>query len=836
MKLMKNGSQLIKNLIVILSIVTFSVSFDIKTSFAQNTEAETELFVIAQKAFEDGFYDVAIRYINQLLEEHPNTEKKIEAKLLLGQCYFFKSQYLQAYDNFQSLLNYTEFKDATLYWLGETLLKGSDYTQAIKQYEQLVELYPQSIYSAQAYYSLGWTYFEQNEFKKAIKSFTDLISHFPNHQLAEDAIFKIAESHYNLKDYDDTISGFNDYLSHYPQSTRKAEAHFYIAESYYYQKKFSDAISDYLQAAELAYDNKIILMSKVSIGWCYLKLGNYEKSMQFFNESQELSQSIQVLSDDVYLGEASLYSELNENEKALHFYTELIEKFPESERITEAYLGQANTYYILKNYPNAIETYKTLIKKLHEEAKTTDIFEKAYFGLAWSYLKMGQIDLSIRTFQEIKDITKNNIVKVSALTQIGDAYQDINRLQDAINVYDNILENYPNSIYIDYVQYRQGIALLKMDKIESATISFLSLQSNFPDSKYVHDVKYYLSVAYFKNGDWVSAKKEVEEFMKKLPLDNEFLPEAHHILALSEFNLKDYKAAFKTFKKIVKNFPNEETMVKNAKLSMAKCLYKMGDISASIQNLKKLIIEYPNSNVSQDALLWIAEHYLETEGYENAVTYFTQFIESFPGSPKVDVAYYELGETYQALKKFDKAISFYNKISSENKELVGKSKLAIASIFSNKLEPQSAIETYQNIIDTSPSFRRMAYLKLAEVFIAQKDYQQSLGAYEKALSAEQGSSHISDSQLQFLIADNYELLNNPQKAVESYLRIPYLYDEDTDWIIKAYLRIGRIFEDEEKWEEAKTIYKKITQYKTEVSKFANERIAWINTNIKTINH
>ena len=91
------------------------------TIFAENEEKE--LFLVAQKSFEDGFYDIAIRYIDQLLEEHPQTDNRIQANLLLGQCHFFKSQYLKAYEVFQDLLQYSEFKDATLFWLGENSLK-----------------------------------------------------------------------------------------------------------------------------------------------------------------------------------------------------------------------------------------------------------------------------------------------------------------------------------------------------------------------------------------------------------------------------------------------------------------------------------------------------------------------------------------------------------------------------------------------------------------------------------------------------------------------------------------------------------------------------------------
>ena len=108
------------------------------------SQKDNDLFLVAQKAFDDGFYDVAIRYIDQLFREFPGTDKRVQANLILGQCYFFKNQYLKAFDIFKQNLEFQELKDATLFWLGETYLKGSDYAQARKSYQQLIDLYPDS--------------------------------------------------------------------------------------------------------------------------------------------------------------------------------------------------------------------------------------------------------------------------------------------------------------------------------------------------------------------------------------------------------------------------------------------------------------------------------------------------------------------------------------------------------------------------------------------------------------------------------------------------------------------------------------------------------------------
>lgn len=793
---------------------------------------EKELFLVAQKAFDDGFYDVAIRYINQFLQEYPETDKRIQAQLILGQCYFFKSQYLKAYDIFQGLVKFSEFQDATLFWLGETYFKGSDYKQAEKYYRQLIDVYPASAYIPQATYSLAWTRFEQNDYKGAKDLFLKLIKKFPEHQLREDAIFKLAECEHNLKSFTAATQYFKNYILTYPHSTRRAEAFFYIAESYYYLENFLTAITYYAQAADIAYDNNLMVMAKVSMGWSYLKLEKYELSQKYFDEAHQLAQDKNILSDDIYLGRASLYSETGESEKAREAYITLIEQFPDSPRIAEAHLGKANVDYMRKDYPQAIKEYQWIIDTYTDAPKRQDILEKAYYGLAWTHLKTGNIDLSIKNFESIMNKTKSKIVKISALTQIGDAYQDNNELEKALTIYDRILKDYPDSIYADYVQFRQGIALLKLDKIEAATLSFQSLQANFPESKHLNDVKYYLGVAHFKKEDWSQAVHYTQNYLKGLPESSAFASEAHYVLALSLFNLENYAKALKVFQEVIENYPDQKPMVRISELSIAKCFYHLGQKKEAVKRFKTISVHYPETEAAQASLLWLGDHYLEDAKLEQAIFTYEQFLENFPGSDKVNLVRYELGQAYQFQGELDTALNYYKLIDkSSDKAIYAKAKLAIADIFARELAPEAAIETYLNIAASAPDFKRNAFVKIAGVHENNKEYQHAITAYQEALNADQALSELSSAELQFYIADTYEVLNDSEKAVESYLKIPYLYTDETPWIIKAYLRTARIFEDDEKWEQAKITYGKIIDYKTEESKYAKERMDWIEENI-----
>ena len=826
---MKSTNPHRKILLLCVLLCLFASLAPVQSSWSG--DEETELFLVAQKAFDDGFYDVAIRYIMQFLEKYPQTEKRVQANLLLGQCFFFKEQYLKAFDVFKNLLQYPDYKDATLFWLGETYLKGSDYSQAEKHYRQLIDVYPNSLYVPQAYYSLAWTLFSQQKYADAKDTFLELTKKYPQSDLIEDSLFKIAECEYNLHSYENVVSYLEDYLKKFPQSKRQDHVNFYLGESNYYLEKYSEAIPYYKKTAEVSSDNKTTLASKISTGWCYFKLNDFEHSKQFFDEAQSLSQEKNIPSDDIDFGRASLFSQMQDYPQALEAYNHLISTFPDSPRIIEGHLGKANVLYLLKDYGAAINEYKLVIEKSKQDPSTQELLEKASFGLAWTYLKNGNTEESIKIFKDVVNTTQNKSVKTSALTQIGDAYQDIGELNNALEVYDKILKDFPDSLYADYIQYREGIALLKLNKIEAATLAFQTLQANFPKSKYLTDIKYYLGLAYFKKGDWAAAKEQLAEFLKNLTTTSEFQMDAQYLLGLATFNLQDYAEAMKTFQRLTKNYPDQTSLVSNCEINIAKCLYNLGDAKEAVKKFKIIVYKYPRTDAELESLLWLGDYYLKTSDLKNAVTYYQQLIEYFPGSDKIDTAHYRLGQAFQEQGTLDKAISEYKSIrDSANQELYAKAQLSMADIFSKENDSDVTVDTYRKITTTAPEFSRDAYLKIAETYQNHRDNDNALAAYQEALKSDKGLSKINNAEIQFHIADTYETLNKTNEATESYLKIPYLYPQEAQWAIKAYLRLAQIFEKEEDWQNAKLVYNKIISFGTDEVKFAQERLEWIKNN------
>lgn len=812
---------------IALKFFIYNIFFFIYLFFSPIVVAsnEKELFVVAQRAFEDGFYDVSLRYVAQLFQEYPQPERYVEARLVEGQCYFFKKEYLKAFNVFKELIDKDSYKDASSFWLGETYLKGGDFDKAREQYRRVIAEFPGSIYAPQSYYSLAWSYFEKGAYPDAKAVFQELVEKFPSNSLAEDAAFKLGECDYNNGEYEGAVFRFGKYLQDFANTPRAFDATFDIAEAYYYLEQYGKAVEYYKKSRELTKNPRNILNTMLGQGWCLIKLSRFDEALKLFDEAQVFAASNSLTEDEVLIGKASLFVAQEKHRDSIVSYSEIIQRFSSSSHIGESYLGRANAYYLLNDYPNAILDYKKLVEIFASDPQNQKIVEKARLGLAWTYLKSGSLDQSIATFQGICDSSDNKTLKVSALTQMGDAYQEAGQLDKAIEAYDRILKEMPDTPYNDYVQYRLGVALLKSDKLDAAVMAFQSFQTNYPKSKYHSDADYYLGLAYFKKKDWSTAIEILEPFIKTLPSEVEFATEARYIMGLSYLNLKQYEKAVDMFSDVLKRAPDREDIFQNAMLGAAKAHYELGAAKDAVASFKEIVFKYPKTDAAFEALLWLGRHEMSSGLYQLAIDYYSQALESPGNAGMKELIYFELGRAYHALGQFDRALENYRHVGSQaDIDLFTKAKLAIADIFSRELDPSKAIETYQSIITASPEFARDAYIKMAQIYRRNRQYSDELKIYESALQSPRSDTGIVNAQIQFSIGDTYEVMNELDRAIEAYFKVPYLYEKDQPWVVKAYLHIAKIYENREDWEKSLSIYQKVVDLKVEEAKFAEERI------------
>lgn len=830
---MKSNPKLIPKIILVLFIAALFYGFE--SNLSAETDKQEELLFVAQKALEDGFYDVSLGYLEQFLKDFPQTEKRPQVYLLLGQCYLNQDRYLEANDILDKILtlpNIEGLKDAICYWKAEVYFRAKDYASAKQFYKKVISDFPNSKYAADAMYSLGWCFLEERDYLEAKKQFEKLVELYPEHELAEEASFKISETFYNQKQYQEAQNSFSGFINKFPQSKKIDQAYFYKAESNYYLEDYAKAAEDYRKVSETTKSDKLSVLSKTALGWSNLAQKKFPEAESIFKEAEAIAREKNIGLDNVLLGEASLLSELNQDQESLAKYEELISTFADSSLIWDAHLGKANILYKQAKYPEALAAYEQLLSDLSWQEEFSDLLEKTYFGMAWTNLKLGRMKESIKQFQNIIDRTPEKIVKFNALNQLADVYQSAGQFKEAMDIYDRLLKEFPDSLYTDYIQFQLAITLLKMQNYDAAILALQSLRLNYPQSKFISDSEYYLSLAYFDKGDFNTAKDQLEPFVNNKSGDNKMRPQAAQLLGLAYRELKDYKKSAIIFEKMLKEYSSDAEISRTAEYELAISLFYLGDDKEGLKRLKLLIYKHPNTKIAQDSLYFIADYYFKSDDFETARRYFQKIIEEYPESELIDAVYYAIAESFFQEKRFEEATKNFEIVRAKPySKFFAPATFALADVQAKTGNLDLAVKMCQELASEYPDSARESLVKIGNFHKDAAKYEKSIKSYQEALAKPKGSSELDDAQIYFKIAELLEESHNLDKAVESYLKVAYLSSANQQVVIKSYLRAAKIFEDKESWQEAKKIYEKIVTENVEEAKFAKERLDWIEKNI-----
>ncbi len=819
-------------LIIIIITIGFSVlGSRLPAGKAEAASNEKESFFVAQKAFQDGFYEVSLGLFERFLNNYPVSEKSAQARLFISQCYFHQHRYLDALNQLERLDSMPDskaIKDALWYWIGEVHFRGNSFSKAQEYYRKIINQFPQSSYLAASYYSLAWCYFQEHNYKEALVYFDEIEKKFTQDSYADDARFKIVECFYSLKNYALAKEKANLYLKRYgSDKSRMSTLYFYIGESDYYLSNFAEAVKAYKQATELAVDSRIKALAQLGVGWSELKQKHIKEAKEGFQAVQE--NDLENKSRDILLlGRASLSFETKDYNEAKKNYETLAMLTADPLNIIQANMGKADALYQLGKYKEAVATYKEVLVKINQDQTIgKDIEDKAQYGLAWALLKDGEFKEAIEYFQKIARFSSDAVVKVSALCQIGDAYQDTEEYDLAIKAYDTILKDYPGSLYGDYVQYQLGMTLMRISQYGTAIMALKKVAQEYPDTKLLDDASYALGLAYFQKQDYAQSQQELSVFEDKFK-DSSLRSQALYLLGASFYNLDNFVKAIEVFKSIIRIYPQDAELIQKAEYEIADCFYRMGDEKEALSRFKALQQKYPVASLTSEVIWWLGEYYYRKQDLESAKQYFLTLVNNFAQSNLVADAWYILGSICAEQGELKEAKKYFDKVKNTAKtDLSGQATISLADLYFKEGEAAQAQQLYESAVKNFPHLATTAYPKLAQLYVDKADFAQGLIYYRKSLEV---APALEAAEIQFKIAQVVQAQGNVDQAVEEYLKVTYLYSENEQLKVKSLLRVASLYEEKEKFKEAFNIYKRIVSMNMEESKYAQERLDWIRDN------
>ncbi|MDD5618712.1 MAG: tetratricopeptide repeat protein, partial [Candidatus Omnitrophica bacterium] len=330
--------------------------------------SESESFLAAKAVYDDSSYGDSLNLFNKFIIDFPKSPAIPEAKLYIAQSFFQDNKFIEARETLNNLeKSYVPFaiEDKFLFLSGQVYLRAKDFKEAARYFKKLIETHPDSALLVNAKMQLGWVLFQDGKYQEAEKVF-DLLTKSDDLNIQEEALFKKGEALFFAKDYTKSLESYNAFLKIFPKSDKLARAYFYMAEANFYLEDLPGAVDYYAQALKSARDDDPTKISALQgLGWSYLKQNKLSQAEENFLKIEKIK-DVDFNKENFLFGMASLYYQLAKFDKAVIYYDELINRYPNSELFIQALFGKGQCLVGLSNYDQAIVLYDKAIEKCLE--------------------------------------------------------------------------------------------------------------------------------------------------------------------------------------------------------------------------------------------------------------------------------------------------------------------------------------------------------------------------------------------------------------------------------------------------------------------------------------
>ena len=531
-------------------------------------------------------------------------------------------------------------------------------------------------------------------------------------------------------------------------------AEFWKAEISYRLNKIDDAIRYYLEYLKNPAVNGEVnpTDARYNLGYCFLKKENYRQAQGFFEQVARTPKiGSSPLEQDAYVRDADCCYMNRDYKTALNMYNKVVDlSWPAADYAT----FQKAMIAGVSNGKQKIALLNSISRMYPSSSLSADVNMEA----AGTYLANEQYQEALPYLKNVLRSPTADALKPKAYLQSGIALYNLNKNAEALNQYDSLLRQYPNSpeaqdaldnaktIYVEegrsseYVSFAKGMGVevtasqedqlayeeaevqFNNGNFDGAIQRFEAYLAKFPDGKYSLEANYYKSEIYFSRKDWAKAVVGYAAVADKVP--NKFGEKSLLQAArLYFFNLKDYANAEKYFSKL-KDFTTSEENKMEAMRGLLRCQYELQQWTDAVANSKELLAQ---KGVSTDdkvlATMAIAKSYQVNGDCTTALQYFRSAA-GLTKSAYGAEARYNVAECLfkgNELKDAEKAAFEVVNKSGSYEEWVTKSYLLLGDIYFAEKDYFNAKATYQSIVENAKmeDLRLQAQQKLAQVTAAE---------------------------------------------------------------------------------------------------------------------
>ena len=632
-------------------------------------------------------------------------------------------------------------------------------------------LYQTKIYNASQYeYSKQYFYNKNlsNSRKEASSFFSNVIGVILQQQYAEE--------------------GLNAVMKEYPNSAYFAQANGPLADYYLSKKDFEKALETLQKVNQYQLSKEENTQHIMKLGYAKFMTGDSAGAIEALEESFKSADETSKPAISYMLGH--LYYADKQNDNAF-IYFDQIKNNEEYAHLVKPYYVQM--YYNQKNYDLAISEGNELLNNGKSTSYDTEIhkivgesyFMKGDYQSAYPHLKlfldkeqtpsesdlyeMGFVSAQLKKNDEAVGyynqlINSNSPLAQNAYYQLGNAYLETGKKQEALSAY-------RNSSQMNYDPKVQQLALEQYAKLsyelgnpfENSSKVIQRYIDKYPSGSKTQEMRSLLVKSYLYSGDYKATLEALGKLDQKTNETKKIEQEVSYLLGSEEFNKGNFDVAEKYFKQSLQSNLNKE-FYKKAQYWLGQTYYQKGDYKSAIATYSKLENETADGFPEREQLDYdLGYAYFKAKDFASAQEYFKEYLR-FPKQEFKADAELRLADTYYANNQLNEALEIYNKTENVSDYTLYQKSLALGF----KGDTVAKIAELKTLISKYPNSEYVddANYEIGTAYAQNDDFNNSNSYFDKVIQSSPDKDLVANSQI--YRAQNYIDQDQTDKAIAEF--------------------------------------------------------------------
>ncbi|PSQ88036.1 MAG: hypothetical protein BRD42_00115 [Bacteroidetes bacterium QS_3_64_15] len=416
---------------------------------------------------------------------------------------------------------------------------------------------------------------------------------------------------------------------------------------------------------------------------------------------------------------------------ALSHFRHVYTRYPDADLAPAALYARGVTQVRQERYDAATASFE----RLGDEYSDSPFAQNLGTLLAEVYYRVGQYENTVTELQRrLPNVSGTE--RTRALFLLGEAYRQLNRGEDAVTQYQQILDEVPNSSYATPARYGLAWQHYASGRHEAAADAFAKVRGT--GGTLATRATYYEAVNRALLGAQDQALRLYRTYLQNGE-DDRRTAEARYEVGLLLYQQEQYADAASTFQALTQSVLSgerlgnvyywlgnallardeldraldaytqsqqlsgaaSESVTLEVQFQKARTLYQNGRYGDAGPVFRSLAEDHPETDRGREALFWGADAFYQQEEYGRARTLFRRYLDTEPAPARRVGAQYALAWTHFKQRRFEPAARLFRQVAQAGSELS----------------------------DTEIPYRQDAQLRLADCYFALKRYDDAIAAY-----------------------------------------------------------------------------------------------------------